>query len=76
MHVRSKVTSAKMLSLVRFSRVLHRHAAGVAAMAGSGREFSTGGTHRAPIERVTVIGSGLMGAGIAQVSRTVEGGGA
>jgi len=37
-------------------------------MAGCGREFSTGETRRAPIERVTVIGSGLMGSGIAQVA--------
>ena len=75
MHVRSKVTLTKMWSLVRFSRVLHRHAAGVAAMASCGREFSTGETRRVPIERVTVIGSGLMGSGIAQVNRTVQGGG-
>ena len=39
----------------------------MAAMAGRGRSFSTETALRAPIERVSVIGSGLMGSGIAQV---------
>ena len=39
----------------------------MAATAGCGRNFSTETALRAPIERVSVIGSGLMGSGIAQV---------
>ena len=40
----------------------------MAAIAGRGRNFSTETALRAPIERVSVIGSGLMGSGIAQVN--------
>ena len=38
------------------------------AVAGSRREFSGSGASSAPIQTVTVVGSGLMGSGIAQVS--------
>ena len=44
---------------------------GLGAMAtqgARGRELSSTAVAMAPIERVTVIGSGLMGAGIAQVA--------
>ena len=56
-----------MFNVVGFSRVLHSRTVCMAAMAGRGRNFSTETTLRAPIERVSVIGSGLMGSGIAQV---------
>lgn len=39
-----------------------------AAVAGSRREFSGSGASSAPIQTVTVVGSGLMGSGIAQVA--------
>ena len=39
-----------------------------AAVAGAAREFSGSGASSAPIQTVTVVGSGLMGSGIAQVS--------
>ena len=41
--------------------------AGMASQERCGREFSSSSTARAPIKSVTVIGGGLMGAGIAQV---------
>ena len=56
-----------MFNVVGFSRVLHSRTVSMAAMAGRGRNFSTETALRAPIERVSVIGSGLMGSGIAQV---------
>ena len=57
-----------MLSVGRASRNLYRRtAAALPAMAARSREFSTGEARRAPIQKVTVIGSGLMGSGIAQV---------
>ena len=63
-----------MLSLVRASRSLYRHSGGaLSAMAVRGRGFSSGEARSAPIEKVTVIGSGLMGSGIAQVSQHLGG---
>ena len=40
-----------------------------AAVAGTRREFSSSEAASAPIQTVTVVGSGLMGSGIAQVRR-------
>ena len=42
--------------------------AGMAAQGARGRELSSAAAARAPIKHVAVIGSGLMGSGIAQVS--------
>ena len=39
----------------------------MAVAASSSRPISVSAEQRAPIERVTVVGSGLMGSGIAQV---------
>ena len=39
-------------------------------MAASSRPISVSAEQMAPIERVTVVGSGLMGSGIAQVLGT------
>ena len=52
------------------ARLLARHSG--AAFAGSRREFSADADDSASIETVTVVGSGLMGSGIAQVS-TLQG---
>ena len=49
------------------ARILTRQTG--AAVAGSRREFSGSEPVSAPIQTVTVVGSGLMGSGIAQVSR-------
>ena len=40
-----------------------------AAVAGARREFGSSGASCAPIQTVTVVGSGLMGSGIAQVGQ-------
>lgn len=48
------------------ARILARQTG--AAVVGSRREFSLSGVSSAPIQTVTVVGSGLMGSGIAQVS--------
>ena len=65
--VKGHFSCTKMFGLVGFSRVLHHRTVYMAATAGCGRNFSTETALRAPIERVSVIGSGLMGSGIAQV---------
>lgn len=57
-----------MLSLVRVSRLLPRRASSaLPAMAARSREYGSAGA-RSPVQKVTVIGSGLMGSGIAQVA--------
>lgn len=54
-----------MLSAVRASSRLYARAP--SALPVMAARFSTGEVGRAPVEKVTVIGSGLMGSGIAQV---------
>ena len=65
--ISSSYVCCKMLSLVRVSRLLPRHtSSALSAMAARSREYSNAGA-RSPIQKITVIGSGLMGSGIAQV---------
>lgn len=63
-----QLTLEKMLSAASRggARLLTRQTG--AAVAGAAREFSGSGASSAPIQTVTVVGSGLMGSGIAQVS--------
>ena len=63
LHSRERMLSAASCG---GARILARQTG--AAVAGSRREFSLSGVSSAPIQTVTVVGSGLMGSGIAQVS--------
>ena len=55
-------------SLLSSSRLLARVPLGVAACGGRVRNFGSTPVAHAPVETVAVIGSGLMGSGIAQVN--------